>query len=133
MSRPNDVGGAEGFGTLAGALPPDPPIVAAYGPDGRSAWGADWQARVWALIAVLGMNGVCSASELRDAEERADPGEFLASSYYERVVGGMERLLEERGLLNDTADAGGTGDARDSDGTGGADGTGGTADRTGDT
>lgn len=122
MSRPNDVGGAQGFGALTGTLPPDPPIVAAYGPDGRSAWGADWQARVWALIVVLDMNGVCSASELRDAEERADPGEFLASSYYERVVGGMERLFEERGLLNDTADAGDAGDVGDT-----AD-----ADRTGD-
>ncbi|QXE33272.1 nitrile hydratase subunit beta [Streptomyces sp. GMY02] len=127
MSRPNDVGGAQGFGALAGTLPPDQPIVAAYGPDGRSVWGADWQARVWALIAVLGTNGVCSASELRDAEERADPGEFLASSYYERVVAGMERLFEERGLLSDTGDMADAGDTADADRAGDA------ADGTGDT
>ncbi|MGW3210168.1 hypothetical protein [Streptomyces sp. NPDC001135] len=101
MSRPNDVGGAEGFGALTDAHPLDRPILEAYGPDGRTAWGADWQARVWALVIALGMNGVCSASELRDAEERADPAEFLASSYYERVVAGIERLLRERGLLED--------------------------------
>jgi nitrile hydratase len=102
MSRPNDVGGAEGFGTLTGVLGPDPRIVDAYGPDGRTAWTADWQARVWALVIALGMNDICSASELRDAEERAEPGTYLAASYYERVLDGVERLLQERGLLPET-------------------------------
>lgn len=110
MSRPNDVGGAQGFGPVPGAFPTEPPIVEAYGPDGRSAWNADWQARVWALVVSLGINGVCSASELRDAEERADPGEFLASSYYERVVGGLERLLCEQGLLEPDGGSGERGD-----------------------
>ncbi|MEU3342347.1 hypothetical protein [Streptomyces sp. NPDC006668] len=102
MTRPNDVGGTEGFGALTGVLPPDAPILEAYGPDGRTAWAADWQARVWAMVIALGMNGICPASELRDAEERAAPGDYLAATYYERVLNGVELVLRERGLLSDT-------------------------------
>jgi hypothetical protein len=93
--RMNDVGGMQGFDPVPG-IDSD-----AYDSDEKSVWGADWQARIWALVIALGINGVYSASELRDAEERASPHEYLAASYYERVVNGLERLLHERGLLSD--------------------------------
>nr|WTA00130.1 nitrile hydratase subunit beta [Streptomyces sp. NBC_00857] len=100
MTRLNDIGGVQGFGPLTGIDETSvAPVAQAYGPDGRTVWEADWQARIWALVIALGINGVCSASELRDAEERAAPHDFLAASYYERVVMGIERILRERGLL----------------------------------
>lgn len=89
MSRVNDVGGQVGFG------PVDPD------PDEQPAFHADWEARVFALNSVLLRRGVYNLDEFRDAIERMPPRDYLASSYFERWLAAIERLLHEKGALPD--------------------------------
>ncbi|MGP8302486.1 hypothetical protein ACTPOK_32075 [Streptomyces inhibens] len=88
MSRVNDVGGQTGFGALE-IEADEPPFH------------ADWEARVFALNSVLVRNGVYRLDEFRDAVERMDPQEYLATSYYERWLKAIETLLAERKVLCD--------------------------------
>ncbi|MFE0379634.1 hypothetical protein ACFW1M_29660 [Streptomyces inhibens] len=88
MSRVNDVGGQTGFGALE-IEADEPPFH------------ADWEARVFALNSVLVRNGVYRLDEFRDAVERMDPQDYLATSYYERWLKAIETLLAERRVLCD--------------------------------
>ncbi|WP_030672060.1 SH3-like domain-containing protein [Streptomyces rimosus] len=90
MARLNDIGGTFGYGSIPmdGEDPENPPHP----------WRHDWEARVFAVLIGLAMAGVWTASELRDAEERAEPTAYLAAGYYERVLMGMELLLDEKGI-----------------------------------
>lgn len=65
---------------------------------GEPAFAADWEARVYALAAVLRRRGLFSTDELRDAIERMPPDRYLASSYYERWLDAIETLAAEKGL-----------------------------------
>jgi nitrile hydratase len=87
VSRVNDVGGQQGFGRTE----PDP--------GEKPTFHADWEARVFAVQRVLLRRGVYNLDEFRDAIERMPPKEYLASSYYERWLAGIETLLAEKGLL----------------------------------
>lgn len=86
MSRVNDIGGQSGFGEVPVGTDSEP-------------FSADWEARVYALSAVLRERGLFSTDELRDAIERLPPTEYLTASYYERWIGAMELLVAEKGLL----------------------------------
>jgi nitrile hydratase len=88
VSRVNDVGGQQGFGV------PQPD------PDEEPAFHADWEARVFAISRVLLARGAYNLDEFRDAVERMLPQDYLASSYYERWLAGIETLLAEKGLLD---------------------------------
>ena len=85
MSRVHDVGGQSGFGPV----PPD---------DDGQRFHADWEARVYALNAVLRARGIYNVDEFRDAIERIPPAEYLEASYYERWLRAIETLLAEKGL-----------------------------------
>jgi nitrile hydratase subunit beta len=80
------MGGQTGFG-------PVPP-----GDGDEPAFAADWEARVYALVAVLRRRGLFNIDELRDAIERLAPEEYLAASYYERWLGALELLTDEKGV-----------------------------------
>ncbi len=80
------MGGEAGFG----------PVPAAE--DGGPPFAADWEARVYALAAVLRRRGLFDDDELRDAIERLPPAEYLAASYYERWLGALETLAAEKGI-----------------------------------
>jgi nitrile hydratase len=80
------MGGQTGFG----------PVPA--GDDGGPAFAADWEARVYALAAVLRRRGLFNSDELRDAIERLPPAEYLAASYYERWLAAIEALADRRGV-----------------------------------
>jgi hypothetical protein len=80
------MGGQTGFG----------PVPA--GADGEPAFAADWEARVYALAAVLRRRGLFNDDELRDAIERLPPAEYLAASYYERWLAAIEALADRRGV-----------------------------------
>jgi nitrile hydratase subunit beta len=67
------------------------------GEDGRLQFAADWEARVYALAAVLRRRGLFNSDELRDAIERLPPERYLAASYYERWLGAIETLVAEKG------------------------------------
>jgi nitrile hydratase subunit beta len=85
VSRVHDMGGQTGFGPV----PAD---------DGGPAFAADWEARVYALAAVLRQRGLFNGDELRDAIERLGPEEYLGASYYERWLGALELLAAEKGV-----------------------------------
>ena len=80
------MGGQTGFGPV--------PV----GEDGEPAFAADWEARVYALAAVLRRRGLFNSDELRDAIERLPPAEYLAASYYERWLAAIEALAGRRGV-----------------------------------
>ena len=80
------MGGQTGFGPV--------PVEA----DGGQPFAADWEARVYALAAVLRRRGLFNDDELRDAIERLPPGEYLAASYYERWLAALETLAAEKGV-----------------------------------
>jgi nitrile hydratase subunit beta len=89
----HDMGGQTGFGPV--------PV----GEDGEPAFGADWEARVYALAAMLRqgrgngeVGGLFNSDELRNAIERLPPEQYLAASYYERWLGALEVLVEEKGV-----------------------------------
>ena len=80
------MGGQTGFGPVP------------TGADGGPAFAADWEARVYALATVLRRRGLFNGDELRDAIERLPPAVYLGASYYERWLGALETLVEEKGL-----------------------------------
>ena len=80
------MGGQTGFGPVPAGDAGGPPFA------------ADWEARVYALAAVLQRRGVFNGDELRDAIERLPPQEYLAASYYERWLGALEMLIAEKGV-----------------------------------
>jgi hypothetical protein len=86
VSRVHDMGGQTGFGLVP------------TGEDGEPAFGADWEARVYALATMLRRRGLFNSDELRDAIERLPPEQYLAASYYERWLGALEVLVAERGV-----------------------------------
>jgi hypothetical protein len=81
------MGGQTGFGPVPVAEGGDPPFA------------ADWEARVYALAAVLRRRGLFGTDELRDAIERLPPERYLAASYYERWLAAIEMLVAEKGVL----------------------------------
>jgi hypothetical protein len=85
VSRAHDIGGQTGFGPVR------------TGDDGQP-FGADWEARVYALNTVLRRRGVYDGHQMRDAIERIPPEEYLATSYYERWLLAIEGMLTERGV-----------------------------------
>ena len=80
------MGGQTGFGPV--------PVEA----DGGPPFAADWEARVYALAAVLRRRGVFNSDELRDAIERLPPEVYLGASYYERWLGAIVLLVAEKGV-----------------------------------
>jgi hypothetical protein len=82
----HDMGGQTGFGPV--------PATSDAGP----AFAADWEARVYALAAVLRRRGLFNDDELRDAIERLPPEVYLGASYYERWLGAIETLVAEKGV-----------------------------------
>jgi nitrile hydratase subunit beta len=83
------MGGQTGFG---------PVPAGADGGHGDQPFAADWEARVYALAAVLRQRGVINDDELRDAIERLPPEVYLSAPYYERWLSAIEMLVDEKGL-----------------------------------
>src|SRR5258705_11197867 len=77
------MGGMDGFG----------PVV----PDGSN-FHSDWERRVYGIARVTRATGV-GAGNFRAAIESMPPDEYLAASYYERWLYGVERRLEQAGGL----------------------------------
>lgn len=90
MSRVNDVGGMHGFGPIETEA-------------GGATFHHEWEARVFAINRLLMKAGIYNLDEFRDAVERMQPVEYLAASYYERWLAGVERLLEEKGIIGNVS------------------------------
>ncbi len=86
MNGIHDMGGMHGFGRVERE-------------DNEPVFHATWEGRV------LGLSRACSAQHLfnidesRHAIERMAPGDYLASSYYERWLDRNIRLLVEKGVI----------------------------------
>jgi nitrile hydratase len=89
MNGVHDMGGAQQFG----AVVPEP---------GEPVFHHAWERRALALTVAMGATGQWNIDQSRSARESLPPAQYLSSSYYRIWMLGLERLLQERGLV--TAD-----------------------------
>ncbi len=86
MNGAHDLGGMHGLGPIDPE--PDEPV-----------FHAPWERRAFALTLAMGAYGAWNIDMSRHARERMEPGAYLATSYYEHWLHGLELLLVEKGLL----------------------------------
>jgi nitrile hydratase subunit beta len=82
----HDMGGMHGLGAVV--IEPDEPW-----------FHHEWERRVLALTLATGFLGEWNIDMSRHARERIPGAQYLASTYYEKWLWGLERLLVERGLV----------------------------------
>ena len=87
MNGAHDLGGMHGFGRIDPE--PDEPV-----------FHAEWERRVFAMTVAAGFGGQWNIDMSRFAREDCDPGLYLRTTYYEKWLLGLERLLVERGLIS---------------------------------
>lgn len=90
MIGPHDVGGSIGFGAIDAEPESTEPV-----------FHHDWERRVFGITMAAGLLGRWNLDESRSARERQPPADYLRRSYYEIWLAGLERLLEERAVLDD--------------------------------
>jgi nitrile hydratase beta subunit len=83
MDGAHDLGAMQGFG----------PVV-----HDEAIFHEEWEARVFALSELAGTAGI-TAGHFRAAIEAMPPRDYLAASYYERWLFGLERRLEAAGTI----------------------------------
>lgn len=86
MNGAHDMGGMHGFGPVQ-----DEPE------DDR--FHGDWEKRAFALTLACGGLGQWSIDQARSAREQQPPAQYLANTYYEQWLHGLETLLVDRGLV----------------------------------
>ncbi|NWG23916.1 MAG: nitrile hydratase subunit beta [Pseudorhodoplanes sp.] len=87
MNGVHDMGGMHGFGPVV-PEPDEPPFH------------APWEKRAFALTLAMGMPGGWNLDMSRFARESMPPAEYLASSYYEIWIAGLQTLMLQRGLIS---------------------------------
>lgn len=88
MNGIHDFGGMQNFGPI----PIDPK---------EPKFSADWEKRSFALTILPIMAGLFNPDEHRYSTERIPTLRYLASSYYLRWLDATERLLNEKGVMQD--------------------------------
>jgi nitrile hydratase beta subunit len=83
----HDIGGMHGFG----------PVVRE---ENEPVFHADWEGRTAALMRSAVAGRVFSVDEFRRTIERMPPPRYLAATYYERWLYGLETLLLEKGVVS---------------------------------
>jgi nitrile hydratase subunit beta len=86
MNGAHDMGGMMGFGPVIAEK--DEPV-----------FHAPWERRAFALTLAMGGPGGWNSNQARAARESLHPAEYLAKTYYEIWIAGLEKLMEERGLV----------------------------------
>jgi nitrile hydratase subunit beta len=86
MNSAHDLGGMDGLGPIDRE-------------ENEPVFHAEWERRVFALTVGMGFYGAWNLDASRHARERIPAAEYLTSSYYEIWLAGLERLLDETGLL----------------------------------
>ncbi|WP_035642194.1 nitrile hydratase subunit beta [Bradyrhizobium sp. ORS 375] len=86
MDGAHDMGGVAGFGPVRPE--PDEPV-----------FHADWERRAFALTLAMATPGGWNIDMSRFARENRPPADYLAKSYYQIWLAGIERLTEERHLV----------------------------------
>jgi nitrile hydratase len=90
MDGIHDLGGRQGFGAVERET--DEP-----------AFHARWEARVFAMVGAAAGGVIRNTDQFRHAVERIDPVAYLTHGYYGRWLGGIETLLREAGVVDETA------------------------------
>lgn len=88
MNGAHDLGGMHGFGPINPQA--DEPL-----------FHAEWERRAFAITLAMGAYGAWNLDMSRHARERVNPAAYLASSYYQHWLRGLELLLVEKGLLSE--------------------------------
>lgn len=86
MNGAHDLGGMHGLG----------PIVRE---ENEPVFHEDWERRAFALTLAMGAWGKWNIDMSRFAREQMPPAEYLATSYYEHWLFGLEKLLVDQGFL----------------------------------
>jgi nitrile hydratase len=87
MNGAHDLGGMHGFGPVVAE--PDEPV-----------FHAAWERRAFGLTLAMGAWRRWNLDMSRSAREQMPPAAYLATSYYEHWMFGLERLLVEHGLVS---------------------------------
>jgi nitrile hydratase len=86
MNGAHDLGGMHGMG----------PIVRE---ENEPVFHHEWERRAFAITLAAGFLGEWNLDMTRYARENMPPAEYLASTYYEHWLYGLEWLLAQRGLV----------------------------------
>ncbi len=86
MNSIHDMGGMHGLG----------PIVHE---ENEPVFHHEWERRVFAVNLAAGFLGAWNLDMSRYAREQMPAAEYLAASYYEQWLWGLEKLLVDHGLL----------------------------------
>ncbi len=92
MNGAQDLGGTHGFGPVVAE--PDEPV-----------FHAEWERRAFAITVATGFLGRWNIDMSRWCRENRDPRDYLASSYYELWLKGLETLIEDTRLLEQQVEA----------------------------
>jgi nitrile hydratase len=87
MNGAHDLGGMHGFG----------PVVAERN---EPVFHAEWERRAFGLTLAMGAWRRWNLDMSRSVREQMPPAEYLATSYYEHWLFGLERLLVEHGFAS---------------------------------
>ena len=82
----HDMGGVRGYGKVV----PEP---------NEPMFHAEWERRAFALTLAMAKPGEWNIDMSRAARENRPPEDYLAKSYYEIWLAGLEQLMAERGLV----------------------------------
>ena len=94
MNGAHDMGGMMGFG----------PVIAEKN---EPVFHAPWERRAMALTLAMAAAGGWTIDQSRAARESQHPARYLAQTYYQIWIAGLEKLMVERGLVTrDELDAG---------------------------
>jgi nitrile hydratase beta subunit len=88
MNGPHDMGGQQAFGPVRPEA--DEPL-----------FHAPWERRAMGIVIAMGATGAWNLDMSRAARESLPPATYLASGYYEIWIRAMERLLLQRGLVDE--------------------------------
>ena len=87
MNGAHDLGGMHGFGPI------NPEVD-------ESVFHHEWERRILALTLAAGAMGKWNIDKSRHARENQPPAQYLANSYYQTWLVGLEKLLLEAGLIS---------------------------------
>jgi nitrile hydratase len=87
MNGAHDLGGMHGFGPVD--IERDEPV-----------FHHEWERRAFAITLATGFLGQWNIDESRFAREQMPPAEYLATSYYEHWLFGLEKLLHDRRMVD---------------------------------